>query len=710
MADKKVTIIKGISPFEENPTKPHVINVAAYCRVSTDEDDQLKSYQSQVKYYTEKIKSHKGWYLAGIYADEGISGMNSINRAGFMQMIEDCRMGKIDLILTKSISRFSRNVLDTIDYVRELRDLGIRIIFEEEKIDTLNMESEFLLTVISAMNQQEVFNTSAHVKAGLRMKMQRGEIVGASKFYGYDYNKIDKTLSINEKEADVVRKIFRLYIEGVNPAEICRRLRDEGIPSPRNNDYWLRSTITTIIKNVVYKGDLLQGKSYTVSPLTKQSLKNFGEKELFLVKKHHEAIIPADEFEQAQRIMSERCQQFRLDRFKGKHKTYEDKPQDKFTMKIKCFFCGRHYTKRKGKNIVSNLWSGNCRTVVRPYRCISKQSLEEKAIEDMFVDSYNKIFKDNNQFIDSFIKELENYLKEPQDKLKKEIRQLDEQASQLLDVYLDGKMSKDDYYKFGGEIKDKQDRLIRELNSKPNATNIEKRLLKIRNFIKNEPPLKFFRQDVFDKLIEQVIVGGLDSDGKPIGHKITFVFKTGDIDEYDINGNPKNKAPSKLNIDKRASENKMKKPTLSLLYSKPSRTLSSYAVNTLRTVCHKLSEGMIGFQEELPYPFGTAVVAIAGCTDTAFRISRRRFYIGARILICGIKERQRIGECITLTKQIINVVLLVRLPVRGYEAGVGYVYHSVYSRIRKNTNSDCVSKFFLPMGEFRIVLFFINKC
>ena len=188
--------------------KVNRIRVAAYCRVSTDDDDQLGSFESQKLYYEEKIRANPEWVNAGIFADEAITGTKVDKREGFQAMIQKCQNGEIDMILTKSISRFARNTLDTLQYVRMLKDRNIAIFFEKENINTLDMNGELLLTIMSSLAQQEVESLSQNVKMGLKMKMKRGELIGFNGCLGYDYHPEDKTLTVNEEEAEIVRILF----------------------------------------------------------------------------------------------------------------------------------------------------------------------------------------------------------------------------------------------------------------------------------------------------------------------------------------------------------------------------------------------------------------------------------------------------------------------------------------------------------------------
>ena len=215
------------------------LKVAGYARVSTMEEEQLNSYESQKKYYYEKIMENPEWDLVNVYADEGISGTTDYMRPGFMKMIEDALSGKIDIILTKSISRFGRNTLDVIKYIRMLRENNVAVIFEEDNINTMDAaKSDLILTTLSAVAQQESANISEHVKLGLRMKMNRGELIGFTKCYGYRYDKEQKNFVIEPSEAEVVKNIYEQYIAGHGANWIANMLEKQGIKSPKGNDKW----------------------------------------------------------------------------------------------------------------------------------------------------------------------------------------------------------------------------------------------------------------------------------------------------------------------------------------------------------------------------------------------------------------------------------------------------------------------------------------
>ena len=309
MKKNNVEIIKADSLVRRRGVnvERHLKRVAAYCRVSSDSDDQKNSYESQVRHYKDYISQRSDWELADIYADEGISGTQVGKRQDFQRLINDCVNGEIDYIVTKAIARFARNTLDTLKYVRMLKDMQIGVYFEEENIDTLTMDGELLLTILSSVAQQEVENTSAHVKKGLKMKMQRGELIGFQGCLGYDYDVETKQLSINKKEAKIVRYIFERYLEGIGGRAIARELDELGYKSPRGLDHWNDTTVLGIIKNEKYKGDILMGKTFTVDPISKRRLSNFGEEDKYYIKDNHEPIISKEDFEKAQAIRLRRA-------------------------------------------------------------------------------------------------------------------------------------------------------------------------------------------------------------------------------------------------------------------------------------------------------------------------------------------------------------------------------------------------------------------
>ena len=286
-----------------NPITVERIRVAAYVRVSTDDDDQLGSFESQKLYYEEKIGENPEWVNAGIFADEAITGTKTDKRTGFQEMINRCLNGEIDLILTKSISRFARNTLDTLQYSRMLKDKNIGIIFEKENISTLDMQGEMLLTIMSSLAQQEVESLSKNVTMGLKMKMKRGELIGFNGCLGYDYHPEDKSLTVNEYEAETVRMIYDMYLSGMGVTTIQYELEKAGRLTALGKERWFASYISKMLRNSFYCGTITYHKEYTPDFLKQKKIKNYGDLEYVQVQGTHEPIVTVEEYEQVQKLM-----------------------------------------------------------------------------------------------------------------------------------------------------------------------------------------------------------------------------------------------------------------------------------------------------------------------------------------------------------------------------------------------------------------------
>ena len=257
---------------EEKPK----LRVAAYCRVSTDSDEQATSYETQIEHYTSFIQKNPEWELAGIFADDGISGTNTKKREEFNSMIDECMAGKIDMIITKSISRFARNTLDCLKYIRELKSKNIPVFFEKENINTMDSKGEVLLTIMASLAQQESQSLSQNVKLGLQYRYQQGLVqVNHNRFLGYTKDEDDRLVIVPE-EAEIVKRIYREYLEGASLAQIGDGLEADGILTGAGKKQWLATTIKKILSNEKYIGDALLQKTYTVDFLSKKRVKNNG--------------------------------------------------------------------------------------------------------------------------------------------------------------------------------------------------------------------------------------------------------------------------------------------------------------------------------------------------------------------------------------------------------------------------------------------------
>ena len=439
---KKVEIIKAnrsLSDRNKNNMRS-ILRVAAYCRVSTDSDDQLNSYNSQVSYYTDLIRKNNEWNFVDVYADEGITGTQISKRTNFQRLINDCMNDEIDMVITKSISRFARNTLDTLKYVRMLKERNIAVYFEDEKINTLTMDGELLLVVLSSVAQQEVENISANVKKGLKMKMSRGELVGFQGCLGYDYNVDDKSISINREEAEIVRYIFNRYIEGAGGRLIGNELEQLGYKTKRGSSTWHESTILGIIKNEKYKGDVLLGKTFTLDPISKRRLENYGEEDQFYLREHHEPIVSEEIFDKAQAIRLKRSIPRGSHEVEGfKRQKYSRKYA--FSCMLECAFCGGTLTRRSwhsGTNHSKVVWQCVVSTKRGKKYCEHSKGIPEKVIEDAFVESYKKLCGNNKEVLEEFLMRLSNTLNESNVEkefleIEKQIDVLDKKRKKLID-------------------------------------------------------------------------------------------------------------------------------------------------------------------------------------------------------------------------------------------------------------------------------------
>ena len=308
MAGKNITVIPARKRVGSTAAKEKIkkLRVAAYCRVSTETEEQNLSYEVQVAHYTEFIKKNTQWEFAGIFADDGISGTNTKKREEFNRMIEECMEGNIDLVITKSISRFARNTLDCLKYIRQLKEKYIAVYFEKENINTMDAKGEVLLTIMASLAQQESQSLSQNVKLGLQYRYQQGKVqVNHNRFMGYTKDE-EGNLIIVPEEAEIIKRIYREYLEGKSLVGIGRDLEKDGILTAAGKPRWRPETIKKILLNEKYIGDALLQKTFTVDFLTKKRVKNEGHVPQYYVENSHEAIIPKELFLQAQEELHRR--------------------------------------------------------------------------------------------------------------------------------------------------------------------------------------------------------------------------------------------------------------------------------------------------------------------------------------------------------------------------------------------------------------------
>lgn len=372
--------------------------MAAYCRVSTDQDEQLLSYENQLNYYTGFISNNPLYEFAGIYADEGISGTNTKKRDEFKRMIADCRAGKIDMIITKSISRFARNTLDCLNYVRELKELGIGIIFEKENINTLDAKGEVLLTILSSLAQDESRSISENSTWGIRRRFEKGQHkMSTKRFLGYDTDE-DGKLVINRKQAQVVKRLYSEFLSGKTVDYIKRIFEREGVKNWDGGTKWQTTTLQSMLENEKYKGDAILQKSYTTDFLSKKRVMNNGEIQKFYIEDDHEAIIEPWIWECVQLEIARRKRYLEEHGTNSYSNNTENNP---FASKVVCGCCNKVFARkvwRSSTGIDRRVWQCSERYKVKGVLGCANRHIEESTLEEAFVMAWNEIFKNKEYF------------------------------------------------------------------------------------------------------------------------------------------------------------------------------------------------------------------------------------------------------------------------------------------------------------------------
>ena len=368
------------------------LKVAAYCRVSTDQEEQESSYEAQISYYTEKIVKNAEWQMAGIFADEGISGTQAQKRPEFLKMIRLCRQRKIDIILTKSLSRFARNTVDSLKYIRELRELGIAVISEKENINTLTAESEMLITIMLCFAQAELESISKNVSWGIRQSFKSGNVpMQYARLLGYRKGDDDKPEIVPE-EAEVVKEIYRFYLDGMSLNMIVDRLNEKGLTTKGGNSPYRKEVVQRTLTNEKYTGDALLQKTYVTDCITKKTRKNNGELPMYLVKNHHEPIISRTDFNRVQEEMARRsAKRVIADKLtKGEQGKYSAKYA--LSELLICGECGEHYRRVTwtAKGFKEIKWRCISRIQYGKKKCHNSPTIDEQALHKAIVNAINE--------------------------------------------------------------------------------------------------------------------------------------------------------------------------------------------------------------------------------------------------------------------------------------------------------------------------------
>lgn len=398
---RKVIVIPAKPEVAQQHSARRQLRVAAYCRVSTDDEEQLSSYEAQRTYYTDMIMNNKDWTMAGIFADEGITGTSARKRPEFLKMIRLCKQKKIDIILTKSISRFSRNTVDCLNYIRALRELGIAVIFEKENINTLETDSEILITMLGAFAQAESESISANIRWGKRQAMREGKaIIQYKRLYAYEKGDDGKPRIIPE-QAEVVRSIYNQYLTGASLRMIKDKLDSEHILNVAGEPAWTITAIRSILTNEKYCGDVLLQKTYVSDCISRKVIRNTGQLPMYLVQNHHDGIVDRKTFDAVQAEKARRNA--------GKSPSKKNAPTGKtsyaskyaLSERLVCGECGTLYRRctwaKRGKKRV--VWRCVSRLDYGTKYCHNSPTLDEEPLQRAILAAVNSAMSQKGTLI-----------------------------------------------------------------------------------------------------------------------------------------------------------------------------------------------------------------------------------------------------------------------------------------------------------------------
>jgi len=442
LKERRKTMAKKVRKIE--PVKQKVIlelqpkkRVCAYCRVSTDSREQQNSFSAQVEYYKTFIGKRDDWEYTGIYADEAKSGTQVKKRDEFLRMIKDCEDGKIDMIITKSVARFARNTVDSIEAIRKLKALGIGVYFEKEHINTLSEKSEQMITILSSLAQGEAESISTNNKWAVKKRFQDGTFKLSDPAYGYTKDE-DGNLIIKEDEAKIVRRIFHEYLNGKGSYVIARYLNDDNVPTIRSAEEWQDSVVKEILQNSIYEGDLLLQKTYTTEVLPFERKSNKGELPQYFIENNHEPIITRKEGQMVREIYEYRRNQMGVDDSGKYQNRYE------FSSKIICKECGSTFRRQKiyiGKPYEKIQWC--CVQHIRDISKCSMKAVREDIIKETFLTMWNKLVSNHTDILYPLLESLKNLRTDHEQeeeikKLNSRIMELTEQSHILSRVVSKG--------------------------------------------------------------------------------------------------------------------------------------------------------------------------------------------------------------------------------------------------------------------------------
>lgn len=473
------------------------LRVAAYCRVSTDDEEQLTSYEAQVSHYSNHIRQNPEWEFGGIYADEALSGTNTRKRTDFNRLIEDCMAGKVDYIITKSVSRFARNILDTLNYTRQLKEKNIPVFFEKENIISTDSKGELMLTIMASIAQEESRSTSQNVKMGISFRFQKGEMqINHNRFMGYTKDE-NKKLVIVSEEAEIIKRIYREYLEGASLLEIDRGLEADGILTAANKPKWRPESVKKILQNEKYIGDALLQKTYTVDFLSKKRVVNNGIVPQYYVENSHEAIIPRDLYMQVQEKLVRRTN-LRSGK-DGSKRVYSSRYA--ISSIVFCGECGDIYRRvhwnNRGKKYI--VWRCVNRLEEKGSDCTSP-TISEVDLQNAVLKAINQTISERDEFIGILMDNIATVLGE---KFDKDTDAVDRKLEELQSELIKQANSKEDYEAMVDEIY-----RLREVKQETLEHNAERhtkrqRVKEMEEFLKKQGS---GIAEYEDKLVRQLVV------------------------------------------------------------------------------------------------------------------------------------------------------------------------------------------------------------
>ena len=481
------------------------LRVAAYARVSTDSDEQATSYDTQVDHYTNYIKRNPDWEFAGVFSDEGISGTYTKKRAGFNKMIEEAMEGNIDYIITKSISRFARNTLDCLKYIRKLKEKNIPVFFEKESINTMDSKGEVLLTIMASLAQQESQSLSQNVKLGFQFRFKQGKIsVNHNRFLGYTKDE-DGNLVIEPDEAKTIKRIFLEFLEGSSLRDIAKGLEKDNILTGAGRKKWIPSSVRRILTNEKYMGDALLQKTYTVDFLNKTRVKNDGIVPQYYVQDSHEAIIPKNIFMKVQDELTRRAN---INGNSNKKRIYSSKYA--LSSLIRCGKCGEIYRRvvYTNRGVKVPVWRCLTRIEEGPSAC-NAETLSEELIQEKVLEAINKII-DGKEKIKSITKNnIEKVLIKKSDD---NILELDQKMLDIQKEVLQKANAKEDYSDLALKLEELREEKNEIMLKEAENESLKERLKEMKEFLEE----KEIRIDRFDDVLVRKLIESIEINGDTI--------------------------------------------------------------------------------------------------------------------------------------------------------------------------------------------------